>query len=230
MAVQLVTALTHRVNALNLVPYHLMEHETHQWYGTCHGSVSTEYPWLRHAPGTIELMTLEQFNVGIRHVDWKANVSLLQQVVDQAAQHSQNLFFGSHSPEQIAFLKEFFGPDSLVIGLTYQEHNYEYLLEDLARTHLCLLQTNKIQPNEHDQEVAQVLNQTQLIKHYKTVFDQSAYIPRSCGFQGDYEIPFDDYTDVAKMEKHFENIKLPVIDRSRSLYHTWYNLHCQEAV
>ena len=222
MPVQLVTLNTHRVNALDLVPYHLMEHQHDHWHGTCHGRVDADYPWLRHSSGDLEQMTFEKFGVGIRHVDWKNNLSLLQHIVDQAEKKSQDLFFGSHSTEQLAFLKDFFGANSLVIALTYGEHNYEYLLEDLAKTHVYLLQSGQIQPNQQDQEAAASKNYSQLVEHYKAVFDHSNYIPRSCVFQGDYEIPFDDYAHMDRMEQHFKNINFPVVDKTTSLYHTWH--------
>lgn len=224
MLARLVTFNSHKVNFLNLVPYHITEYYQSQWYGPCRACIISEYPWIRLTPGMLERKIIEHFNVGLRHVDWKSHVPLLENIVRDAEKNAQDLFFGSYNYDQLNFLKNFFGNNSLTIGLTYTEKNYDLLLTDIAKKHIYLLHLGNIIPNDQDLEVLKSKTYNQLIEHYKIIFNETNYLPKSCSFSGDYEIPFDDYYHVKKMENHFKNIKLPILDTKKSVYHKWVGL------
>ena len=110
---------------------------------------------------------------------------------------------------------------SFIIGLTYDKADYDYILDDLARTHVHLITTGEITANDHDIECMTNNSTNKMIEHYKTVFDSSRYIPEYVNFLGNYEIPFRDYFNVSLMEKHFSNIGFPINNESKSLYHKW---------
>lgn len=218
------TLNTHRVNVLNLVPYHITEHTHNRWYGACRGSVNNKHPWLLHQSGDLELAAIEKFGCFLRDVNWTKQTDWLLEIINEADKDSKDLFFGTHDHSQFETFKKFFGSNLSIISLTYTKHDYDYLLDDLAKWHIHLLKNGSVIPNAHDQEVLSSKNDSQLIDHYKLMFDSMNYIPETCNFVGDYEIPFKDYFVPATMEKHFSNVGLPVIDKSTSLYHRWHSV------
>lgn len=223
MTAKFVSLNAHKVNVLNLIPYQLTEYFSDNWYGGCRAFVADEHPWLRQTSGLLESLTLSRLDCGLRHVDWVNNIELLKEIVSQATKNEKDLFFGAHDLSQLEFLKSFFGKNSLIIALNYGTHNYDYLLDDLAKTHIYGLKTGVTRPNEHDVEALNTKNAEQLIDHYKTIFDNICFIPKYCDFHGDYEIPFDDYFSPNRMETHFTNIGLPMTNKESSIYYQWFD-------
>lgn len=225
--VKLVSANTHKVNVLNLVPYYLMEHSPERWYGCCRGYVDNEYPWLSSKSGSLELAIMEKFECNLRSMTWDQHQDFLNQLVESAAQNKQDLFFGSHSHSQLVFLKNFFGNQSFIVALNYQENLYEFLLEDLALVHIHMLKTNAIKANEYDTEAMRTKTPEQLVDHYKLTFDGLNYIPHKSNFVGDYEIMLDDYFVPERMRQHFDNIGFPIQHTSDNFYKRWYDRYSQ---
>jgi hypothetical protein len=222
MTAKLYTLNAHKANVLNLVPYHLTEHCPERWYGCCQISLEpSDPPVFTLTPGPLNIELYKKSSAGIRHFDWANNQDFLQDTIKLAEQHNQDLFLNSHSHNQLKFFKSVFGENAVVIALTYDHNDYDYILTDLAKTHVWLLSNNKINITEQDTELMLKLTHAELVEHYKLAFDNIQYIPESVKFEGDYEIPFRDYFDSDMMEKHFASIGFPITDRSKSLYHQW---------
>lgn len=214
---------THRVNVLNLVPYHLAETFTDRWYGCCRAYVNQTHPWLGQSSGTVENIIIKKLGCNLREIQWDKNSDLLKEFLNMATQTNRQLFFGCHDIKQLRFLQKFLGNKIQIIALTYGSDSYEYLLEDLVRTHISMLRSKIITPSESDHLVLISGDERNIVEHYKRAFDSMDYIPRSCQFSGDYEIPFRDYFELDRMQKHFETLGFPVKDPKNSLYHQWFH-------
>jgi hypothetical protein len=222
MTVKLYTLNAHKANVLNLVPYHLTEHCPERWYGCCQIALeSLDPPVFTLTPGPLNIELYKRSSVGIRYFDWANNHDFLQDVIKLAEQNNQDLFLNSHGQDQLKFFKSVFSENAVVIALNYDHSDYDYILTDLAKTHVWLLSNSKIKKTEQDVELALTLSHAELIEHYKLAFDNIQYIPKSVEVDGDYEIPFRDYFNSSIMEQHFANLGFPITDRSKSLYHKW---------
>lgn len=220
--VKLYTLNAHKANVLNVVPYHLTEYCPERWYGCCRMTLeSSDPPVLTINPGELNKELYRRSGVGIRYFDWQNNHDFLVDIVQLARQNSQDLFLNSHSYSQLDFFKNIFNENTITIALNYNANDYDYILTDLAKTHVWLLFNNRVKQSEQDAELMLKLTQPELVEHYKLAFDDIEYIPKAVEFKGDYEIPFRDYFNSSRMEEHFENLGFPVTDRSRSLYHKW---------
>lgn len=222
---KIVTFKSHKINILNLVPYHLIESSIDQWYGPCRAHLDQSSGHLYSQSDILEKQTFEQFNCGLRDVQWSQHVDYLDHIASRAQSFNKSLFFGTHSEEQLNFLANMFGDDSSIFVLSYTRHDYEQLLENVAQYHVYLLVSHKLMANSVD---AQQIKRPrwEAVDFYKKEFDQQQLIPCSYSDSRHYEIPYKDYTDRKKMHKHFSYLGSQ--DCQGGFYDRWLKLYTKD--
>ena len=218
---KLVTFKSHRVNVLNLVPYHLCESYMDQWYGACRSHIDPDTGYMYSTPDGLEKETVGSVGSSLRDVKWDQHVDYLEEIANSADTSGRSLFFGTHSENQLDFLTDFFAHNVLTFSLSYTSNDYDQLLENLASRHVHLLVTQQIEPNQIDQEKIK-LPKVDAVEFYKQEFDRLKLIPESYSDDRYYQIPYMDYLKPNVMYQHFSNLGF---DSNHGFYDQW--LSCQ---
>ena len=131
----------------------LMTDQTEQLYTPCQVNVS-QFEFLQITPGKfIEDITNQQ-GYNIRNINWIDNSIELEQLKVFANQiYPQSWAIGNHSTEEIIFLKNHFRESAVTIGILYNKTDYHWLLDNMARYHIFLLNTDPQLATKTDQEI-----------------------------------------------------------------------------
>jgi hypothetical protein len=220
---KLVTFKSHKINALNLVPYHLIETCIDQWHGPCRGHIDRESGHLYSTPEILEKETVSRFGCTLRNVQWDQHDDYLREITDIARSENKSLFFGTHSQDQLDVLTNIFDGEVLTFALSYSVTDYEQLLENIAEYHVYLLISQKIKSTQVDQEIIR-LPKNDAVKFYKNEFDQLALIPTSYSDDRHYQIPYSDYLNPKAMYQHFSNLGF---GKNYDFYNQWLAMQKQ---
>jgi hypothetical protein len=211
---------THQINFTNLFVGALCHSEADHALGPCYYSVKPGGFFVL-TPGETATALTAQPAVNFRNICWSDKISLLDQQIEQARTQSKILIFGTHHSDQIRYLKTHYQDQCFTIGINYQHHLYETLLNDMAKYHVFLLRTNQLAPSEVDLHNINTLCQQDLVKWYQSEFDRMKLIPYSSDFDGDHNIPVDDFLDSSKFLDHYHQIGFKNSDQFLKYYQTW---------
>ena len=159
-----------------------------------------------------------------RHIEWNTNIqalNILDQGIKNAMDNNYIHIMGSHSNQQIQFLKKHFGDLVITVGVNYNSNTKDQLIYDVARFHVYLLQNNQINISTVDQELLATLSIDQLVKEYYNRFSNMSYIPESSFVECDYNIWVDDFADQEKMQQLMHDLDLPFTTQSTDIYKHW---------
>lgn len=210
-------ARTHRVNATNILVALLIESAGPRVHGACYYSISTE-GFLDQVPGDFARCMVEDPVLQTRHVDWTQHWPELERYHDRAA---NNVIFGSHHCDQIQFLKQQFGDAVSTIALNYDQHDYDHMVQNMARDHVRLLDSDRLKATAHDQELAENLSIQQRVEHYAQEFDRMALIPPAVQETHDHQVLYRDLFRPARMVQVVEQLGFEFTARARAYYEHW---------
>jgi hypothetical protein len=188
-----------------------------QVYGPCYYSVTTD-GFLDQVTGDFARTMSEDPVTQTRHINWREHTDKLRDYYRRAHKH---LIFGSHHVDQLHYLKSEFGDQVKTIAVNYTEHDYDRLLENLARNHVRLMRQNQLEPTSQDAELMKVLDSGDLIRHYMQEFDDMDLIPRSVQDQLDYTVEVKDFYNPGRMASHVCSLGFEFSAMAESYYDYW---------
>lgn len=210
-------ARTHRVNMTNLLVALLTVSAGDQVHGPCYYSVTTD-GFLDQVTGDFARTMAEDPVTQTRHINWREHTDKLRDYYQRARRH---LIFGSHHVDQLHYLKSEFGEEVTTIAVNYTQHDYDRLLDNLARDHVRLMRQNRLEPTSQDAELMATLDPVDLIRHYRQEFDSMELIPPCVDDQLDYTVEVKDFYNPARMANHVRGLGFEFSAMAESYYDYW---------
>lgn len=202
---------THKINLTNLAIAMAIENAVDYVYNPCRYEIVSGFFVPRVGKFAMELV--DQPDVNFRDINWVNNLSLLDRNVSRAQNEGKVLIFGTHSDEQLKFLKKTYNNKIKTIAVNYSPNMYLFMLESIASYHLHLITNNMVDSNQS--------TEIHSLSHYMSEFDRLELIPKCSKTVADYEIPVDDFYSLDKMSSHYSEIGLPVTEESVKYYTSW---------
>lgn len=210
---------THKINLANLFLSIVYHNSKNSAFEPCYYNI-TGGKFFTVDIGKFAEESQNLTQTSFRNINWMQHIDKLSDFIARAQDLNQVLIFGSHSDDQIDFLKEYFGNDAYTIGIDYDQDMYPTLLTDAVEYHLYLLDNGYIESNDRDKELAQ-LTFTDRVDAYKSSFDQMNLFPHSVSSPRDYNVNVSDYTDQTAMFKHLTNIFGTINETTVDYYQQW---------
>ena len=219
---------THKANVTNLVQSLTMYSARDKQLlslDNCFTSLNSENFFINATGNLPRQCTLGQDpTTAFRIFSWAANdhsLEHLNQSIAKAKTENKIYIIGSHSDEEIFFLKDHFKDSITTIGIHYNQSNLLFLLQDVARYHVYLLTNNQLTPTDSDAELLQKLSVDQLVDEYYNRFRESNYLPVQCDINCDHNIHVDDFFNPTAVENFMKKINLPLTSVAQIIYNNW---------
>ena len=210
---------THKINLANLFLSMVYHNNKNLAFKPCYYNITGgKFFTVDIGEFADECQTLTQ--TSFRNINWVEHADKLQPFIDQAQQSNQALVFGSHSDEQIDFLKQKFGDDVYTVGVDYNQDLYPTLLKNAAEYHVYLLDTGQIESNTSDLELKSLSYQDR-VNAYINSFDQINLFPHSSSAPRDYNVNVADFTNQDLMLSHIQNVFGTIDKTTVDYYQLW---------
>lgn len=211
---------THPVAISNLFLAFFMEVVDDLAYDTCRYPI-THDGLFDMVEGNFAKQLCKNPGVEFRHINWERKIDQLQHIANSTSKH---LIFGSHHPDQITYLKDFFGNRVTTVAINYDKKLYTLLIESMAKNHIWLLRENKLVTTDYDKSLLEgALTQTELVQHYCKAFEELRLIPESINDTFDYNINISDFFIKDKVLAHANQLGFSVSAHANNYYDTWLN-------
>jgi acyl carrier protein len=202
-----------------------MTNQQEHFYMPCKFKVvNTEF--LNICPGGfVEDMINDQKNQ--RNTSWSTSAELFNKLKNFSNQVSpQPWAIGNHSTKEIIFLKNYFQESAITIGILYNKSDYHWLLDNMARFHIFLLNTDPLLATKTDQEILNNLSFKEQVWYYAKSFDQLNLIPKESNEElYDVNVWVRDLLDLDKIVLYFLQLGITLNQSTVEYYKPFINLH-----
>lgn len=204
----------------------LMVDQNDQLHAPCKFSIN-ENEFLQITPGDfIEDITNNQ-GTNIRNIDWTSSVSLTAQAKIKSDQlNLQSWAIGHHNVDQVNFLKSQWPTEAVTIGILYGRSDYHWLLDNLARYHIFLLNTHQLPITDDDREILDNLTYDNQVSCYTKKFDQCNLIPKEYTDEVfDINVWVSESLDFNRLQLHFSKLGITLKQSTTDYFNLFINLH-----
>lgn len=196
-----------------------------QTYKPCKCEVLVD-EFLKITPGQFQEQITNNQGSNIRNIDWtvESNKVLLKTFGDKI--YPRSWAIGNHSITQVNFLKSQFLEQGVTIGILYNKTDYHWLLDNMARYHIFLLNTDPQLATPTDQEILHNLSMKEQVRYYADSFDQLKLIPKESTEElYDVNIWVKDLIDLDQILLHFLKLGIVPTQSTVEYYKPFINLH-----
>lgn len=216
---------THRINFTNVFFGLLMTDQQDYFCMPCKFKIAND-EFLDISPGGLVNRLIEDPK-SVRNTSWSTSTEVFQKLKNFSNQTvAQSWAIGNHSTEEIIFLKNYFQESAITIGILYNKTDYRWLLDNIARHHIFLLNIDPELITLLDKEILSNLSLKQQVRYYANAFDQLDLISKESNDEFfDVNIWVQDLIDLDKMLLHFSKIGVVIKQSTIEYYKPFINIH-----
>lgn len=207
---------THLVNLTNLFVGMVCHNEQNRAYKPCYYTLVNN-KFFDVIVGDFAQSCQIATQTSFRNIEWTQHISILE---EQVLGTNQTLIFGSHSDEQIDYIKNYFGTDVYTVGINLSHDLDKELYQNLAEYHVYLLDNNKVEATPLDLEKSS-LPHGQRVSYYNDSFNTVEMIDFPEPVVRDYNIDVADFFNRSATLTHLENIGLDIEESTIDYYNQW---------
>lgn len=222
MSTNLIVIRTHKIGLTNIIPALILAALGDRGFQTCAGHL-IDSRYLGNKLGEFASnFPVKDPETQLRSVQWENNttaLNYLDQCLNLANKQNKIVFFGSHFPEQIAYLQSKY-PQITIGGSHYNKEHYPLMIKAMATDHIYMLQNNILPANTQDLILLDSYTQQELLEHYSCEFDNMQLVP-------EFTTPYINSLDIANINnknsvvEYINSLGLQFTNEVDDLYTRW---------
>jgi hypothetical protein len=225
MSTNLYIVRTHKIGITNILTALITETLGTSVYQPCTFTLNDRYINIVEGAFTTNFPVTQ-----IRHTVWSDQTpaeyfNYLDLCLQQATENQQVVTIGCHDSSSVLYLKDRYNSNAATAGIYYTADQYSFLLNSNAEYHVYMLKNQKLPTTEHDQELLQTLNESELVTHYTHEFKQLNLIPESVDPVCDYNINLTDLFNREYVINYFNEFSIPLSSSALKLYDAWLSAY-----